>query len=110
MEKHTSGLCRQEQEMKEKQDSLDALHVRTLGESMTDKVLPDLFYVKVSTSKKESKILNFEDNILKVELKAKPIEGEANKELLKLLKKTCGTEYIIDSGYKSRLKKIVKKN
>ena len=62
-----------------------------------------LIEVKVKIGR-ENKIISIENNIYNVIIKAKPIDGEANKELLKFLKKELGKELIIKRGYTSRRK------
>lgn len=56
---------------------------------------------------KENKVLSVVGNRYNVMLNAKPVEGEANKELMKFLKKELGKPVIISSGFKSR-KKVLK--
>lgn len=47
--------------------------------------------IKVATNKKQNRILKYEgENSYRVELKAKPIEGRANKELIKYLAEVLG--------------------
>ncbi|HLC86251.1 MAG TPA: DUF167 domain-containing protein [Candidatus Nanoarchaeia archaeon] len=53
---------------------------------------------------KKNKILSVEGNKYYVMLDAKPIEGEANKELIKFLKKELKEQFILVSGFKSRRK------
>ncbi len=60
--------------------------------------------VHVKPNKKVSRIVSMNGNELIVELSAKPVEGEANKELLKLLKKELGYNYRIVKGFRSRIK------
>jgi len=72
--------------------------------------LPDTFLVKVNTSKLNNKIIGFNEGMLIVDIKAKPIEGEANKVLLHFLKKELKDNYTIVSGIKSRIKKVSKKS
>ncbi|MEK6948020.1 MAG: DUF167 domain-containing protein [Nanoarchaeota archaeon] len=62
-----------------------------------------LIEVKVKIGK-ENKIISIENNTYTVMIKAKPVDGEANKELLKFLKKQLGKELIIKRGYTSRNK------
>lgn len=64
------------------------------------------FKVIVKTSAKESKITSYnkETNTYNVELKAKPIEGQANKELIKLFKKSLNLRVKISSGLTSKTK------
>jgi uncharacterized protein (TIGR00251 family) len=106
-----SGHCKQEQEMKEKQDFSDAHLAKILGENMINDnfILSDSFIVKVKPSKPKSKIIGMNKNILIIELNAKPIDGEANKELLKFLKEYYKHDFTIVSGLKSKTKKVLKK-
>ena len=60
--------------------------------------------VKVKPNKKASRIVSINGNELIVELKAQPIEGRANRELLKLLKQYFKKNYRIVSGFNSKTK------
>lgn len=60
--------------------------------------------VKVKPNSSRSEILEEKDGILHVALKSPPEDGKANIELLKLLKKEFGKDYVIISGHTSRLK------
>jgi uncharacterized protein (TIGR00251 family) len=53
-------------------------------------------------------IINYDDSreSYRVELKAKPKEGEANQELVKFLSKHFKKKVKIISGFKSRIKTI----
>jgi uncharacterized protein (TIGR00251 family) len=53
--------------------------------------------------------INYDDSRLcyRVELKAKPKEGEANLELIKFLSKHFKKRVKIVSGFKSRIKTII---
>lgn len=43
--------------------------------------------VKITPNAKKSEIIGYEDKILKLKIKALPIEGKANKELIRFLSK-----------------------
>lgn len=64
------------------------------------------FKVIVKTGCRESKILGFDSAKIayKVELKARPVEGKANKELIKFLSKELGRAVRIKTGFASREK------
>ena len=51
---------------------------------------------------KENKILEIKNNEYIIMLKAKPIGGEANKELIKFMKKYFKKNIIIKQGHRSR--------
>ena len=73
-------------------------------------ILSDSLIVKVKPSKPESKIIGIDKGILIIELTAKPIDGKANKELLKLLKEQFKHDFTIISGLNNRTKKVLKKS
>jgi uncharacterized protein len=62
--------------------------------------------VRVSTGKRATKVIGFdpEKKYWKIELAAKPVEGEANKELVKFLSKLLSRQVRIVKGLKSREK------
>jgi uncharacterized protein (TIGR00251 family) len=60
--------------------------------------------VKVNQAKTE--IIEEKDNYLKVSLRAKPVEGEANQELIKFLKKKFKADVEIIRGITSNKKLI----
>jgi len=64
------------------------------GEQSVEKISPELFSEEGY------------EGLYHVKLKAAPESGEANLELLKVLKKHFGKEVKIKSGYTSRLKVI----
>ena len=66
-----------------------------------------ILHLKVSTGKKLFQ-LNWKENekVLYVEIKSNPEKGQANKEIVKELKKFFKSEIRIVSGFKSK-KKIV---
>lgn len=63
--------------------------------------------VIVKTNSRNNEV-KFDNNFdaYRVSVKAKPVEGEANKEVLKLLKKYFKKEVRIISGFKSNRKVI----
>ena len=65
-----------------------------------------ILIVKVKTDQPETKVLEQEGNRLKIALKAKPIENQANVELLKFLKKTLKMNVRLASGKKTPTKVI----
>lgn len=64
-----------------------------------------LFKVIVKAGSKESRI-EFDNGVYKVSLKEKPIEGRANKSLIKLFKKELGKTIRIVRGLRSNEKFI----
>jgi len=66
------------------------------------------FKVIVKTKSKRSEITEYDKdtNTYKISLKAKPIEGEANKELLRFLRKEFNAQHRIVSGFRSKEKLI----
>lgn len=65
--------------------------------------------VKVKTNSKEQKIIKEDENNYTVLLKKQPIDGKANKELLKLLTKHFKSNVLLLRGEKSK-NKIIKIN
>lgn len=67
-----------------------------------------IFKAIVKTSSRENRILGFDSvkKAYKVELKAKPVEGEANKELIKFLSKELRKQVRIKTGFTSKEKLI----
>ncbi|MBU1129150.1 MAG: DUF167 domain-containing protein [Nanoarchaeota archaeon] len=62
--------------------------------------------IKVHANSSRDKIEKVSEEVFEVWLKKKPVEGKANLELLKTLKKYFGKKVEIVSGFKSQ-KKIV---
>ncbi|NGX56957.1 MAG: hypothetical protein K1060chlam5_01211 [Candidatus Anoxychlamydiales bacterium] len=68
-----------------------------------------IIYIKVILKSKKNAIISFDNNILKIKLKAIAEKGKANIELIKFLSKTFSIpKYKISilNGKKSHLKKI----
>ena len=65
--------------------------------------------IKVKPNSSQEKIEKISDEEYEVWIKEKPVDGKANIELLKLLKKYFGREVKIKSGFTSR-RKIVEIN
>ena len=66
-------------------------------------------YVKPNSKKQEINHINLEENFLTINLRSKPVQNKANKELLLLLKKKVGkiTNSIeIISGFRKKNKVI----
>ena len=53
---------------------------------------------------KENKVISIENNTYTIMIRTKPVEGEANKELIKFIKKELGKNVIIKRGFTSRNK------
>lgn len=70
----------------------------------------DFVEVKVKPNSNECRVISYDPNlnILFLAVKSEPIEGKANKEILKFLKKQTKYDYEIVSGINSR-KKLLKK-
>ncbi|MFH1331746.1 MAG: DUF167 domain-containing protein [archaeon] len=64
-----------------------------------------LYKLKVKTNAKENKI-EFDGQTYKVSIKEKPIEGKANKAIIKLFKKELNKNIRIVKGLKSSEKTI----
>lgn len=62
--------------------------------------------VKIKTGAREQNIEKINKNEYKVSLNSRPVKGEANRELLKLLKNYFGKTAEIVSGSTSRVKII----
>ncbi|MBS3168020.1 DUF167 domain-containing protein [Candidatus Woesearchaeota archaeon] len=62
------------------------------------------FKVIVKTNSKDNSILSFENNTYRISLKAKPIDGEANLDLIKFLSKELKKKVRIVSGFRSKEK------
>lgn len=60
--------------------------------------------VEVKPGSIKEKVILIEDNKYRVEVKAKPEKGKANKAILKLLKKYFGKEVVMIGGYTSNIK------
>jgi uncharacterized protein (TIGR00251 family) len=69
--------------------------------------IPHSFIVKVSISRQQSRIIGYEKGVLSVSVRARPVNGEANKELLRLLKNAYKKNFIILTGHNSRIKKVL---
>ena len=69
---------------------------------------PKIFKVIVKTGCAENKIVSFDElkNAYKIELDAKPIEGEANKELIKFLSRELRKQVRIKTGFTNKEKII----
>ncbi len=66
------------------------------------------FKVKVKTNSSKNEIISYDEvnRYYKINLKAKPIEGEANKELIKFLSKELKKNVRIVSGFTNKEKII----
>ena len=73
---------------------------------IADYVVKGKILVLVKTGAFKSEILGFDKDrsALKIALKAQPIDGKANTELLRLFKKETGKVWEIISGKTSKLK------
>ncbi len=75
---------------------------------LKDFVSKGFVFVVVKPNKRENKIVGFENDAFIVELKAKPVEGEANKVLVSFFK-TLFKDYnvVLKSGFSSKKKKLL---
>lgn len=66
------------------------------------------FKVRVKTNSSKNEIIGYdkENNYYKIDLKASPIEGEANKELIKFLSRKLKKQIRIVYGFTSKDKII----
>jgi len=68
-----------------------------------------VFSVKVIPKAHQSQIVGWENNILKIRIKAIPAKGEANTELIRFLSKTLGiakSQIELIGGDTCRLKRL----
>ncbi len=65
-----------------------------------------LIDVKVKVQKPQTRIVAVEDNFISVELRAKPLQNEANEELERFLSRLLGTSVRIVRGFKSKTKLV----
>jgi len=69
-----------------------------------------ILHVHIQPKATKSKIVGIYDNCLKIAIKAPPVDGKANSELLRFLASLCGlrkNQLEIKSGTASRRKQIV---
>jgi len=66
------------------------------------------FKIYVKTNKNQNKLMGFdqEKQAYVLEINAKPIENEANKEIVRFLSKLLKKKVVIKSGLKSKIKYI----
>ena len=64
-----------------------------------------IFQAKIKTKSKKFQISNKRDHIL-LEVKSPPVQGKANTEIVKTLKRMFGKEVLILKGFKSKDKLI----
>lgn len=66
------------------------------------------FKVRVKTGSSKNEIIGYDETnrYYKINLKAKPVEGEANKELIKFLSKELKKKVRIVSGFTNKEKII----
>jgi len=82
----------------------DLRMIELLKERLTKE---DTLFFYVKTSKKENKLLyNPSQEIFTLEIRGKPIEGKANKEIINILHMLTKKKVEIISGLKSKTKKI----
>ncbi len=62
--------------------------------------------IKLHANSSQEKISKIDEGFYEVWLKEKPINGRANKVLLKFLKKEFGKNFRIKSGFSSRNKVV----
>lgn len=67
----------------------------------------DYLKLMIRPNKSVTEISNFKDNILYLNVKEKPIDGKANKEIIRFFKKKLQLNIEIKSGSTSK-KKLVK--
>ena len=70
------------------------------------------FNIRIIANAKSNNILGLGDGALKIRLTVSPVDGKANKELIKVLANHFGvkkSDVIIKSGLKSRDKVVVVK-
>lgn len=89
--------------MNQRHDSFDAPSASTSGVITAD-ISAEKLSVIVKPGARKTEILGTRNGSLHIALKAQPIEGKANEELLKFLKKETGKRYEIISGATSKKK------
>jgi len=72
----------------------------------TNPIIMETLTIKVKTNQAETEIIKQEGNELTIALKAKPINNEANIELVKFLKKQFKKNVRFISGRTSKIKVV----
>jgi uncharacterized protein len=62
--------------------------------------------LRIRTNAPKTQIISYEDNILRVDVKALPEEGKANKEIIRFFSKLLKKKIEISSGKTSKTKII----
>jgi len=62
---------------------------------------------EIQTGKKEFKIIEFQDNKMKIQVKSAPIKGKANKEIITNLKKILKSKVTIIKGQTTNKKTLL---
>jgi len=65
-----------------------------------------LLRVKVKPERPKARVAEITDSLVLIELKSKPVENNANEELVSFLKKIFRANVEIVGGHKSRLKRV----
>ncbi len=99
----TGGLCRRELVTSLKQDFIVAQNARIPGVNTAELKKGCRFWVNIKPNSKVEKII-IKGDVIQASVKSPPVDGKANKELLRMIKKEYGIDCVIVSGAHSRKK------
>lgn len=66
-------------------------------------------FVQISPNARTSEYVGIQNDIMKIRIQAKPIDGEANTELIRFIAQTCGVPkslVVIEHGLSGRHKRL----
>lgn len=88
---------------------MNGLIIKLMKEGLIIEMIKESkFKIYVKTNKNQNKLMGFdqEKQAYVLEINAKPIENEANKEIVRFLSKLLKRMVVIKSGLKSKIKYI----
>ena len=88
---------------------MNGLIIKLMKEGLIIEMIKESkFKIYVKTNKNQNKLMGFdqEKQAYVLEINAKPIENEANKEIVRFLSKLLKRKVVIKSGLKSKIKYI----
>ena len=88
---------------------MNGLIIKLMKEGLIIEMIKESkFKIYVKTNKNQNKLMGFdqEKQAYVLEIDAKPIENEANKEIVRFLSKLLKRMVVIKSGLKSKIKYI----
>lgn len=88
---------------------MNGLIIKLMKEGLIIEMIKESkFKIYVKTNKNQNKLMGFdqEKQAYVLEINAKPIENEANKEIVRFLSKLLKKKVVIKSGLKSKIKYI----